>query len=121
MRGGIDPRSVQRDFLKYTARQIKADLIKFHPAILEHFRVNAKDKKYQFWERNPLSVELRTCKIFLQKLEYIHKNPVRADLCSFPAQYKYSSARFYETNFDNWGVLHITKVKLTGCWCALSA
>jgi putative transposase len=83
-----DPEAVQRDFLKYTAQKIKADLDKYHPAVLEHFRVDAKDRKYQFWERNPLSVELTTHKVFLQKLDYIHWNPVRAGLCSVPEEYK---------------------------------
>ena len=105
MCAGQDPKSVQRDFLRYTAQKIKADLGKFHDKVLEQFRVDAKDRKYQFWERNPLSVELRTRKVFYQKLEYIHKNPVRAGLCSFPEEYKYSSARFFETGIDNWGFL----------------
>lgn len=33
-----------------------------HSAVLSHFEVNLKDRKYQIWERCPLSVELRTPK-----------------------------------------------------------
>ena len=98
-------KAVQRDFLKYTAQKIKADLTKNHPAVMECFRVNAKDRTYQFWERNSLSIELRTHSVFLQKLEYIHQNPVRAGLSHFPEEYKYSSALFYHTGIDNWGFL----------------
>jgi putative transposase len=105
MRALIDPEAVQRDFLKYTAGKIKADLRKNHPSVLEHFYVGAKDREYQFWERNPLSVELRTHAVFLQKLDYIHWNPIRAGLCTRPEEYKYSSAMFYETGIDNWGFL----------------
>jgi len=105
MCAGIEQEDVQRDFLKYTAQKIKADLRKYDPDFLEDFRVNAKDRKYQFWERNPLSVELRTHAVFLQKLEYIHQNPVRAGLCSLPEEYKYSSAGLYLTGVDNWGFL----------------
>ncbi len=47
---------VQRDFLKYTAQKIKYDLIEKHPEVLKRFAVKAKDRKYQFWERNPLSL-----------------------------------------------------------------
>jgi putative transposase len=101
----VDPETVQRDFLKYTAQKIKADLKKCHPTVLEQFRVDAKDRKYQFWERNALSIELRTEAVLLQKLGYIHYNPVRAGLCLLPADYKYSSAMFYETGIDNWGFL----------------
>ncbi len=32
----IDPQHVQRDFLKYTARQIKHDQQKNHPGLLTH-------------------------------------------------------------------------------------
>ncbi len=51
---------VQRDFLKFTSQTIKRNLQKNHPAVLEKFYVNAKDRKYQIWERNPLSLDLLT-------------------------------------------------------------
>ena len=57
--------------------------------------------KYQFWERNALNTELRTAKVFNQKLNYIHRNPVEAGICKLPEEYKYSSALFYETGIDN--------------------
>lgn len=105
MQALINPTDVQRDFLKYTAQRIKRNLQKNHKSVLEHFRVNARDRAYQFWERNPLSIELRSSKVFNQKLDYIHYNPVRARLCKLPEDYKYSSALFYETGVDNWGFL----------------
>jgi REP element-mobilizing transposase RayT len=55
---------VQRDFLKFTAQQIKSDLSVHHPQVMEKFKVKAKDRQYQFWERNPLSVDLYTHKFF---------------------------------------------------------
>src|SRR6478735_1723909 len=97
--------NVQRDFLKFTAQKIKTDLIKNHPQVLSKFEVNAKDRRYQFWERNPLSVDLYTEAVFIQKLEYIHLNPVQAQLCSLPEEYWYSSARFYEIGIDDFGFL----------------
>jgi len=54
-----EPEAVQRNFLKYTAQRIKADLEKNQRKVLVHFKVDAKDREYQFWERNALSVELR--------------------------------------------------------------
>jgi putative transposase len=60
---------------------------------------------YQFWERNSLSVELRSSKVFNQKLEYIHHNPVKAGLCINPEDYYYSSAKFYTTGVDDFGML----------------
>jgi putative transposase len=105
MQAMIDSKAVQRDFLKYTAQQIRNDLKINHPLVLDRFRVDASDREYQFWERNPLSIELRSGKVFYQKLDYLHNNPVRAGICSFPEEYKYSSARFYKTDIDNWGFL----------------
>ena len=102
MMAGINPGSVQRDFMKYTAQKIKQDLIKNHPEVLAHFKVNAKDREYQFWERNALSIELTTLEMLKQKLEYIHYNPVMAGLCNLPEEYKYSTASFYETGVNDW-------------------
>ena len=96
---------VQRDLLKFTAQQIKNILMKQHPEVLKHFAVNAKDRKYQFWERNSLSIDLYSEEVFLQKLDYIHYNPVRAGLCRLPEEYKYSSAKFYQTGIDDFGFL----------------
>ncbi|XZF15229.1 REP-associated tyrosine transposase [Chitinophagaceae bacterium MMS25-I14] len=97
--------NVQRDFLKYTAHQIKFDLIDKHPQVLEYFLVNAKDRRYQIWERNSLSIELRNESVLLQKLEYIHQNPVKAGLCIEPENYYYSSAMFYGTGENDFGFL----------------
>jgi putative transposase len=96
---------VQRDFLKFTAQQIKKDLLKHHPLVLPYFEVDAADRMHQIWERNSLSVDLFTESVFLQKFEYIHYNPVKAGLCRLPEQYKYSSAKFYETGVDEFGFI----------------
>ena len=63
--------------------------------------LDAKDRKYQFWKRNPLSVELRNHAVFRQKLDYIHWDPVKAGMCKLPEEYKYSSALFYKTGINN--------------------
>ena len=81
--------------MKFTAQKIKFDLTANHQNVLKHFDVNLKDRKYQFWLRNTLAVELYSKKIFKQKVDYIHHNPVKAGLCENPEYYKYSSAGFY--------------------------
>lgn len=107
IQAGHKRENVQRDFLKFTAQQIKLDLLANHPAVLPHFEVKSKDRAYQFWERNPLSIDLYNHKTFLQKLEYIHANPVQArwQLAPQAEAYHYSSARFYDTGIDDWGFL----------------
>ncbi|HWI93534.1 MAG TPA: hypothetical protein VNT20_19775 [Flavisolibacter sp.] len=97
--------NVQRDFLKYTAQQIKSDLEKHHPQVLPSFLVNVKDRKYQMWERNPLSIHLWSRKVLWQKLLYMHQNLVRAGVCQWPEQYQWSSAMFYQSGIDNFGWL----------------
>jgi REP element-mobilizing transposase RayT len=97
--------SIQLSFMKFTAQQIKFALIKDSNPILEKCRVNKKDRTFQIWKRNPLSVELSSQKVFLQKMEYIHYNPVEAGLTSYPEVYHYSSAAFYETGVDHFNML----------------
>jgi putative transposase len=97
--------TIQHSFLKHTAQEIKINLHHSNKNLLEQFKVNAKDRSYQFWERNSLSIELRSSKVFMQKLEYIHYNPVKAGLCINPEDYYYSSAKFYDTGIDDFGML----------------
>lgn len=92
-------------FLKYTSQTIMRDLEINHKQVLKVFEVNAKDGKYQLWQRNPLSIDLWTKEVFIQKMEYIHYNPVTAGICTYPEQYKYLSAKFYETGEDEFGIL----------------
>jgi putative transposase len=76
--GDKTPVQLQHSFMKYTAQQIEFDLVQNHPLVLDKFRVNAKDRTYQFWERNSLGIELYLHDVFMQKIEYIHWNPVKA-------------------------------------------
>ncbi len=105
MQSGMKRENVQRDFLKHTAQKMQEDMMRHKPEGLVDYLVNAKDRKYQFWERNSLSVDLWSEKVLAQKLQYIHQNPVRAGLCQFAEAYKYSSALLYKTGIDNWGFL----------------
>jgi putative transposase len=91
---------IQSSFMKYTAQQLKRSLSNSDTTMLEELKVNKYDRTYQLWKREPLSDELRTHEVFMQKLEYIHYNPVRAGLCINPEDYYYSSARFYYDGID---------------------
>ena len=68
---------VQLRFMKYVAQQIKFDLMENHPKVLEHFKVERKDRKYQFFKERSLSVPLFTDPIVSQKIDYIHRNPIQ--------------------------------------------
>ncbi len=104
IQGAYERKDVQRDFLKFTSQTIKRDLQKNHLAVLEKFMLVQKTENIK-WERNPLSIDLLTKEMFIQKMEYIHYNPVAAGLCAYPEEYKYSSAKFYETGVDECSLL----------------
>jgi putative transposase len=98
---------VQRDFLKFTAQQIKFYLQENNQEILNKLLVNEKDRKYQIWERNPKNIEIENELIFAQKLEYMHNNPLQEKwkLCTSPIEFKFSSAKFYETSINELFIL----------------
>jgi len=104
---GYKREKIQQRFLKFTAQKMKFKLIDTNDKRLDQFMVNAKDRQYQFWERNALSIDLWSPNVFTQKLDYIHNNPLqdRWRLAEFPEDYKYSSATFYETGCDEFGLL----------------
>ena len=96
---------VQRDFLRFTSQQILKNLRNSNSPLLNELLVEAKDRRYQVWERNSLSIEIHKPKTMIQKLNYIHSNPVEAGLCQLPEEYEYSSAFFYEKNELNFEFL----------------
>lgn len=56
---------------------------------------NANNKMYQFWQQDNHPIALVTMEMMKQKMDYIHKNPVRAGIVCEPQHYKYSSAFAY--------------------------
>jgi REP element-mobilizing transposase RayT len=96
---------VQRDLLKFTAQMMIKDLRNNNTVLLQEFYVGAKDRKYQIWERNPLTVPIWSEQVLKQKLDYIHNNPVKAGLCARAEDYKYSTAAFYGGGEDAFGFI----------------
>ena len=54
------------------------------------------------WKTDSLIVDLYSKKVFEQKLDYIHNNPVVAGISDLPEEYKYSSASYYIINKCEW-------------------
>ncbi len=98
---------VQLSFLRFTAQKMKLRLSDINSQKLEKYKVKASDRNYQLWERNPLSIERWSRPVFLEKLNYIHNNPVKYpwQLCQFPEEYNYSLASFYENGKDDYKLL----------------
>lgn len=90
--------SPQGSFLKFTAHKFKKMLRVEDPVRLNAFKVDAENKKYEFWKRDSLAIPLSSRKVAIQKLNYLHNNPLAEhwNLVKNPCDYKYSSARYYE-------------------------
>ena len=99
--------SPHASFLKYTAHNFKKMLRIEGNKKLELYKVTATNKEYEFWQRDPVAIRLFSRKVALQKLNYIHNNPLKAhwNLARNPCDYKYSSASYYEFAEKNFSFL----------------
>ncbi|HEX37433.1 MAG TPA: transposase [Candidatus Cloacimonetes bacterium] len=91
---------IMRDLKKYSAWDImdfiqKSDENKFMK-YFEGAGEKYKGQKRKFWQERFDDVILKSRKFFLQKLNYIHNNPVKAGIVDNPEDYTYSSARNYK-------------------------
>lgn len=106
---------ILRDFKKFTSKEI-IEKIKELPEsrkewMLNRFefagRYNNKIKEYKFWQDGNEAKEIHTNDFLDQKLDYIHNNPLRAEIVFEPQDYKYSSAIDYS---GGKGLLVIEKI-----------
>ena len=69
-----------------------------------------------FWQRGFDSFPLSGRSAFLQKLEYIHHNPVEAGICEASEGYQWSSAAYFSEGLWNpeVGLAHIILERLRG-------
>ena len=95
---------IMRDYKKFTAtriiRQAEAEgntdwLNAFRDAGSETERSTHKVWQDSYWDKN-----LYTEDMLRQRLNYVHRNPVRAGLVVLPADYPYSSYRNYVNGDD---------------------
>lgn len=103
------PSELIRDFKGYTARSL-LQTISENPQesrkdwLLWMFKKagqrNSNVKKYQFWQQNNHPIEIWSLKVFEQKLNYIHQNPVECGFVVESWEWKYSSARNYCDDLD---------------------
>ncbi|AOW16909.1 transposase [Polaribacter vadi] len=99
-----DPSGLIRDFKGFTSRK----LLKMIEENAQESRrdwmlwmferagkKNSNVANKQFWQQNNHPIEIWSLKVFEQKLNYIHQNPVKAGFVTDPIDWKYSSARNY--------------------------
>lgn len=97
--------AVMRDFKAYTARSIidflldKTNSESRREWLLYMFRYFAHHHKgaqeHQVWQHDNHPIELYSEKVTIQKLRYIHANPIRAKLVQKPEDWVFSSASNY--------------------------
>ena len=97
----------KNSFEKFTSHQFKLKLQKENPGELKQFVVDASDRNFNFWQRDPLAIKILNREMALQKLDYMHYNPLQEHwkLCNSPEEYRYSSASFYEKGEDEFKIL----------------
>jgi putative transposase len=94
-------------FNKFTSHQFLESLRTKNTPGLSIYIENDKERKHRFWQRDPLAVCMDSKEKIEQKLDYMHLNPLQEhwNLVSKPEDYKWSSAKFYETGIDELGFL----------------
>ena len=95
---------IWRDFKKFTSKKILATLEEDNAEsrrewMLDRFLFRAKNdqriKQYKFWQDGNDEQLIFSVDYLKQKLDYIHNNPVKAELVNNPEEYRYSSAIDY--------------------------
>ncbi len=100
---GIARNDIVRDMKKFTSQEISKAIKYSHESRKEwmlnlmHFRGQCHPKKIEnkVWKDNFDCFELYTNEMIDQKMNYIHDNPVRAQIVDEAHHYIYSSARNY--------------------------
>ncbi len=92
-------------FNKFTAHQFLKMID--GSASKKYYKVTDAARRYRFWQRDPLAVLMDSKQLVEQKLDYIHLNPLQEkwNLAEYPADYRWSSAQFYETGIDEFDIL----------------
>jgi REP element-mobilizing transposase RayT len=99
---------VMRDFKKHTSKQIiktildepesrREWLFDFFEKACEHLKRN---QKYKLWQDGYHAEIVETNWFIMQKVNYIHNNPVKDKIVLLPEDYYFSSARNY-AGLDN--------------------
>jgi putative transposase len=94
---------ILRDFKKFTSKEL-VKTIKEVPESRRDWMLNLfwyagkNDKKIKYfkvWQDGNDAQEIHTTAFLDEKMDYIHNNPVKAELVANPEEYLYSSARDY--------------------------
>ena len=95
---------ILRDFKKYTSRVLIKTITENKQEsrkewVLDIFskagKQNSNNEKFQFWQQDNHPIEIWSEDVILQKLDYLHNNPVVEGYVDKAEEYLYSSAKDY--------------------------
>jgi REP element-mobilizing transposase RayT len=94
---------IMRDFKKFTSKKVVKTIQRINESrsewLMRGFADAGKDLKriagYKVWQDGNQPKGIETNAFLEQKLDYIHRNPVEAEIVDEPEYYWYSSARDY--------------------------
>lgn len=100
---GYNLSDVLRDLKKFTSKKIVAAMLEINESrrdwMYNRFEYagqgDKKIKNFKFWQDGNEAKEIHSNAFLEQKLDYIHQNPVMAEIVDEPKHYRYSSARDY--------------------------
>jgi REP element-mobilizing transposase RayT len=102
-KAGFNLSDTMRDFKKYTSKQITAAILTENESrkewMMNRFEYAGKNdnkiKYYKFWQDGNEAKPIYNFEFLKQKIDYIHNNPVKAEIVEYPEQYKFSSSVDY--------------------------
>jgi REP element-mobilizing transposase RayT len=97
--------NIMRDFRTFTSRRLRDKLEEDHRQ--DYLRVffnaaqNLTKQQFKIWTDDYHPIALTSEQWFIQKMEYLHHNPVRKGFVEKPEHWKYSSARNWLLDDDS--------------------
>jgi REP element-mobilizing transposase RayT len=105
---GVLLNDIVRDLKKFLSKRVVEHFSQqAHPqGMLEFFRLHDSAKQeFRVWTKGYHAIMIQHHRMLVQKLHYIHHNPVRSGLCAGPGEWPYSSAHIHQ---------HLHRIKLKG-------
>lgn len=79
-----------RDFKKFTSKELKKNILSTEPNLIKLFI--DESGKFRLWQDTNMPILIESEKVFVQKLIYIHNNPVSKNYVLKPEYWYWSSA-----------------------------
>jgi REP-associated tyrosine transposase len=79
-----------RDFKRHTSKELLSNMLATEPNVMKLFEVEGGG--HEFWARTNMPKAIESEKFLIQKVEYVHNNPVRKGYVKRPEYWVWSSA-----------------------------